>query len=408
MPTSSLLDSSLDFASRDWRVLPVHTVHKGICSCHNQCGKPGKHPHIKDWGKRASSKTTQIKNWWKRWPDANIGIATGEQSGIFVVDIDGDQGSATLAKLMAERDWQPNTLTAVTGRGKHLYFLHPGKTLKNSAGRIGSGVDVRGEDGYVIAPPSRHVSGAVYRWEDPEKTVAVAPGWLIELVCSATSVKNVTPISVMPDGSDDVIPEGTRNDTLFKIGCGLRGRGREYQTILEELTEMNEEHCEPPLAVEEVEAIAMSAAEYPKGSELREVQGIYSEDNPLYWFPFDVKEWLSNREVTFMTDCQRGWYINLLAEAWTEGGTLPNEPAILHKIARAKCSLKKFRSELPAIMGAFDGFGCDTPRLVHRRLAKLWLEKKAIWDKRVAAGTKSGVTRKAAAQAKAAAEERAA
>jgi hypothetical protein len=408
MSESSLSSCALDLASRGWRVLPVHTVQSGNCTCGRECEKPGKHPHIKNWPQKASSEPAQIKKWWKRWPDANIGIATGEESGIFVVDIDGEEGRETLAKLMAEHDWQPNTLTAVTGRGKHLYFQHPSKPVKSSAGQIGAGVDVRGEGGYIIAPPSRHASGAVYRWEDPKKAVAVPPDWLVELVCSAIPVKNVTPISVVPDGPDDVIPEGTRNDGLFEIGCRLRGRGFDYEDILEELVTVNKKYCEPPLEVKEVEVIATQAAKYAKGSELQEFQGIHRDDNPLYYFEFDVKEWLSNREVAFMTDRQRGWYITLLAEAWTEGGTLPNEATTLYKLARTNYSRKKFLSELPAIMGSFEGFGCGVPRLVHHRLAKLWQEKFQVHAAKVKAGKISSLKRKSPTQAVADLEEKAA
>lgn len=131
----------------------------------------------------ATTDLHQIGAWWSQWPDANIGIACGERSGLFVVDIDGPEGEASLAALEAERGPLPPAPTVVTGKGRHMYFRHyPG--ARNSAGRLGERVDTRGDGGYVVAPPSMHESGRRYEW-DPgagpgERRRPEVPEWLCE------------------------------------------------------------------------------------------------------------------------------------------------------------------------------------------------------------------------------------
>ena len=96
-PTISRRKQALRFARRGWRVLPLHTASDGKCSCAagQSCKHPGKHPRTRNGVKDATTDRTIIKAWWKRWPDANIGIATGQTSGIFVLDVDGDVGKAS-------------------------------------------------------------------------------------------------------------------------------------------------------------------------------------------------------------------------------------------------------------------------------------------------------------------------
>ncbi len=89
----------------------------------------------------------------RRYPNANVAIATGAISGLVVIDIDGPDGEASLATLPP----MPETRIVQTGRGRHLYFAHPGGAVPNSAGKLGKGIDVRGDSGYVVAPPSRHL-----------------------------------------------------------------------------------------------------------------------------------------------------------------------------------------------------------------------------------------------------------
>ncbi len=124
-----------------------------------------------------------IRAWWRRWPDANVGIRTGSVSSLVVVDVDpGHGGLDTVRRLHAEGPL-PEGLRVRTGSGGwHLYFAHPGGVICNSAGTaLGPGVDVRGDGGYVIAPPSRHRSGGRYLWQG-RWTLPELPPHLLERV----------------------------------------------------------------------------------------------------------------------------------------------------------------------------------------------------------------------------------
>lgn len=121
-----------------------------------------------DGFKSATTDPDQISRWWTECPEANIGIATGQVSGIWILDLDGPEGVAALAELEAKHGRLPATLTAITGGGgKHLYFqLPPGEVIPSRVKIAGLPIDTRGEGGYVIAPPSDHASGDPYHWEE--------------------------------------------------------------------------------------------------------------------------------------------------------------------------------------------------------------------------------------------------
>ncbi len=151
-----LHSAAVRYAARGWAVLPCHTPHADRCSCSKpDCSAPGKHPRLVNGLNGASIDRAAIEQWWNRWPDANIGIRTGEASGLVVVDIDRRSGGdRTLSQLVDQHDKLPSTLAVRTGDGVHLYFAHPGWPVRNDAGRrLGPGIDVRGEGGYVLAPP---------------------------------------------------------------------------------------------------------------------------------------------------------------------------------------------------------------------------------------------------------------
>jgi hypothetical protein len=148
-----------------WRVFPLHSIAHGACTCGKpKCSSPGKHPRTRRGVKDATTDATTITGWWARWPDANIGVATG--SGLVVIDIDpahgGDKSfSAAVARL---GDLGPTRMCRTGSGGRHLYYS-TGTRIPCSQGRLGPGIDVRGEDGYVVAPPSLHISGRRYVWE---------------------------------------------------------------------------------------------------------------------------------------------------------------------------------------------------------------------------------------------------
>jgi hypothetical protein len=182
-----MLESALSYARRGWKIVPLHnpitvpTPEKGGCSCgKDDCENQGKHPrwHQKDLANgllNATNDESIIKTWWGRWPKANIAIVTGAASGIVVLDIDAQEGWDYLEQ---NEIYLPRTRQTITSPGKaHIYFAHPGFEVRNFAKKI-PGMDFRGDGGYVVAPPSLHRTGSVYKWNEVEG-VADCPNWLL-------------------------------------------------------------------------------------------------------------------------------------------------------------------------------------------------------------------------------------
>ncbi|MGO9650235.1 MAG: bifunctional DNA primase/polymerase [Terriglobales bacterium] len=161
-------------ADRGWRLFP--------------CQPKSKEPLIR-WSKCATANIDQLMTWLHTFADCNWGIACGPASRLLVIDVDGYIGLESFAHLCGQAgvDWQEiadNTLGVKTGKGSQLYFTYPATNIRNSAGKLGPELDVRGDGGYVICPPSVHETGEPYHWlgGDENKPVAPAPGWLIEQI----------------------------------------------------------------------------------------------------------------------------------------------------------------------------------------------------------------------------------
>lgn len=137
--------------------------------------KGSKKPAIPWKAYQTERATREIVERWQRH-DSNVGIATGQVSGLVVLDLDSAEAVAE-----AERRGLPQTLRVKTGKGLHVYFRHPGGEIGNRAG-IFPGADIRGDGGYVIAPGSTHPTGAAYQWQDDGGEIAPMPDWLASLL----------------------------------------------------------------------------------------------------------------------------------------------------------------------------------------------------------------------------------
>ncbi len=200
--------AALYYAQRlGWPVFPLHSMRRDgdgalVCTCGRpDCGSPAKHPRVAHGVKDATTDADQIEAWWTEWPDAGIAIATGAMSAV-VIDIDPSRGGEeAFAELVRAAGGElPETVVSNTGGGgRHLLFAPPtdGPRVTNSANRIATGIDVRADGGYIVAPPSLHASGRTYAWETrPVRpgdeasaggqagTAALAPmpAWLLERV----------------------------------------------------------------------------------------------------------------------------------------------------------------------------------------------------------------------------------
>ena len=165
---TTLLEHALTYARTGWAVLPLKPREKTPLTKHA----------VND----ATTDAKQIKRWWKKWPDANIGVACGDASGILVIDIDprndGDHTWISLTQdALADADLE--TLTSFTGGGgRHLVFEQPeGRTR----GHLGEGIDIK-NSGYIVAPPSNHPSGDGYLWDDPDAEILPLPPELLALI----------------------------------------------------------------------------------------------------------------------------------------------------------------------------------------------------------------------------------
>ena len=137
-------------------------------------------PHgVKD----ATTCADTVARWWRQDPNFNIGLACGAISNIWATDVDGLDAEAELRKLEKQHSPLPPTVESITARGRHIFFKWPGWDIRNSVGALAPGIDVRGNGGYVVVPPSVHPSGRRYTWSvDSANTFAAAPQWLLNRV----------------------------------------------------------------------------------------------------------------------------------------------------------------------------------------------------------------------------------
>jgi hypothetical protein len=253
----SKLDAALIYAGRGWRVFP--------------CEDAGKKPRILKWQERATTDEATIREWWRKWPDANVGLAMGAASGLIALDVDPRHGGdASLTELIEQYGELPQTMRAATGGGgQHLLFQYPeGATIRNSASSLGEGLDVRGEGGFIIAPPSVHESGRVYEWLNATSP-APLPEWLLKLLTQAKQASTALPRKQHAEVKSEpltgvLIPDQQRNTTLFKIACSLRGKGAPYEEIEAAVFEVYERRCAklPVMDASELRKIAASAMRY--------------------------------------------------------------------------------------------------------------------------------------------------
>lgn len=201
-------DAAITYAKRGLRVLPLQPR--------------GKLPLTEHGSRDATSDAAELERWWSRWPEANVGIATG--AGLHVIDLDGSEGVETWRALTAEHG-RVESLVARTGSGGWHIYLSTDRHLSNTAKKLGPGIDTRGEGGYVVAPPSIHPNGWRYEILN-DVPLAAVPDWLLVLL--APPARKEPPRFAPAYGATAygrvalermraellAAPEGARNDTL--------------------------------------------------------------------------------------------------------------------------------------------------------------------------------------------------
>ncbi len=267
-PTAyDMLPYALQYAQAGLRVFPLSPCDKTPLR-----GSKGLH--------EATNNIDVIKQWWTSNPFYNIGCATGK--GIAVIDIDegtdnngkSKSGEDSIAQWQSENGQLPDTLTAISGKGgRHLYY-RTGNKYSSKAGVI-KNVDVRAEGGYIVLPPSIHPNGNRYSWVgdfgiDKIASADQTVSKILSLGCNKTNKISLSTISNKLILQTDILDrlnfdEGSRNDSLYRFGCSLQGKGVSDVDVFNELTRINLSRCNPPLSVQEVNSIYNSVISKPKG-----------------------------------------------------------------------------------------------------------------------------------------------
>jgi len=245
----SVREAALSYLSRGWSVIPIE--------------RRAKRPLVAwiEFERRCAS-AGEIEAWFARWPEANVGIVTGLVSELVVIDIDARHGGeSSLSRLELEHGSLPPTTEALTGGGgRHLYFAHPGGRIGNRAGLL-PGLDLRGDGGCVVAPPSLHPSGRRYTWargrSPDEAPLAGIPAWLLP---GARERHAGRPPEHWRRVAHDGVEEGARNATLASLAGHLLRREVDPGVVMELLLAWNRARCRPPLEDAEVAGVVESIA----------------------------------------------------------------------------------------------------------------------------------------------------
>lgn len=275
-PSNDLLAAALAYAAKGWRVIHVHTPQPdGGCSCLGEpCESPGKHPRVHRWPEQATTDPAMLARIWTCWPDANVGLVLGD--GLIDIECDPRHGGDESMRLLEQRlGGLPDTVTWISGGGgEHRLFRVPLDARIPSNANIGrdilgvppkgvTGVDVRSQGGFAVAPPSRHESGNCYRFgnlhPDAIDVADLPSSWLEYLNRPSRAEPAATAVRV--DGSP--IPDGARNETMTRIAGHLRRGGLSEFEMLPALETINDLRCQPPLEEAEVAKIARSIGRYP-------------------------------------------------------------------------------------------------------------------------------------------------
>lgn len=237
----SLKESAMRYAQKGFKVFPLapHSKSKQV---------------LKSWKEEATKDLSKIEQWWNQNPRYNIGLVTG--NGLFVIDVDIKNNKNGFQSLQQHEKELPTTLKVKTPSGGiHLYY-HAEKQISNKV-NLYDGIDIRGEGGYVVAPPSV-INNQVYRFEN-ESVIAKANEKVYQFLKEHKEVDDKSfcynPIVV-----------GQRNDVLFKLGCFMQTKGFCDEAIRSALLNENKYHCEISISEKEIECILKSILKrYNKG-----------------------------------------------------------------------------------------------------------------------------------------------
>jgi hypothetical protein len=267
------LNAALFYASLGKSVLPLHYIKNGRCSCGKPPGpdhKEGKHPLgllVPHGHLDATTDETQIRAWWGKYPEANIGIVCGKISNLGVLDIDyRNGGQESLARLEKEHGvlWK-KTYHVKTGNGEHFYFDLPADLtqFKGKDGLPGyPGLDLKGDGGYVVAPPSNHISGNPYTALSSPQNHLILPPWLPALVVGPNGDGRTTRTTRKKHDYAALlqgVSDGQRNDTAKILTGHFLAKGHPEDEVLGIMLGWNQRN-DPPLVEEKLRILVGNIA----------------------------------------------------------------------------------------------------------------------------------------------------
>ena len=259
---------ALNWAAQGIPVFPLHEVIDGICTCSctpkkcvggnhgcgSECSSKGKHPRTKKGVDEATLDPQQIREWWEKWPTANIGGAMGGALRLLAVDIDPrNGGDASLHDLVeAHGDAWLDTKQHKTGSGGYHFFYTVPESINFSKGKLAPGVDLKWSGGYVVLPPSIHLSGLNYTVDNPADA-ATAPAWILEELTRPADVQPAKVIDFQERRAASghfgarTYGDGERNNGLRDLMCGWWNNGlvEDEQELFEWALVARETRCAP-------------------------------------------------------------------------------------------------------------------------------------------------------------------
>jgi len=240
--------------THDLYFIPLHSYNKKTktCTCNNQkCSSPGKHPYVKfNWKTIATNDLDKVSKYYTANSDINFGIATGRKSSItgkYLTVVDVDDSSHPILKTL------PATLSYKTGSGGFHYWYWSKYPVRNSVSGLAPKVDIRGKDGYVVVPPSKHKSGNSYSFTNFSNSIADLPDFIVDFIkakktptiksvieakpkvdkkiYSLWSVMTIPQIRNLLKSPTAVIPSGVRNSVIHRLLSSDRAKGYDRQHL---------------------------------------------------------------------------------------------------------------------------------------------------------------------------------
>ncbi|MBF0546511.1 MAG: bifunctional DNA primase/polymerase [Candidatus Riflebacteria bacterium] len=249
-----------EYAKRGLKMVTLHGIVNDHCTCSQKenCSSPGKHPRFSDWQKEENCDPKKILQEFEKFPNSNLGLMTGEINKIVSIDVD-----FPISELSNEDPFfqelielQSQTASFETGRGSQIIMKTTDEKIPNSVSKLAPKVDVRGNGGIIVVPPSVHQNGKIYRWANDRKIGELSDSLKKKIQGSLNAEHNPSAIW----------EEGVRNVNLYHYGVAKKRAGLTDDEIEEAIREENKKKCFPPLPNKEVKLIIKNVQKTGKQS----------------------------------------------------------------------------------------------------------------------------------------------